>query len=108
MGEQAILWIFVIGAFSVFCIIPIIMQTWEDIDNKKKPIVTRVAKVLDKRMYQKEDSSIRYYYFTCEFEDGERGEFEVPESEYGVTIVGDRVIVLQQGTFSKVERVVGN
>ncbi|WP_342428566.1 DUF2500 domain-containing protein [Paenibacillus sp. FSL L8-0158] len=100
MGEQAILWIFVIGAFSVFCIIPIIMQTWEDIDNKKKPIVTRVAKVLDKRMYQKEDSSIRYYYFTCEF--------EAPESEYGVTIVGDRVIVLQQGTFSKVERVVGN
>ncbi|WP_311077948.1 DUF2500 family protein [Paenibacillus polymyxa] len=78
----------------------------EEARNLKKPKIERVAKVVDKRMNWLEDSSVRYYYFTCEFQDGSREEIKVSESEYGVIIVGDFAKIIQQGTSIKAERVV--
>ncbi|WP_252361806.1 DUF2500 domain-containing protein [Paenibacillus terrae] len=68
----------VIGLLLVVFVPIIISSNREHARNLKQPKIERVAKVVDKRMNWLEDSSARYYYFTCEFQDGSREEKKYP------------------------------
>ncbi|PPQ47763.1 DUF2500 domain-containing protein [Paenibacillus peoriae] len=72
----------------------------------RAPKVIRRAIVLDKRVRLENDSPSEDYFFTCEYENGEREELEVDESEYGIIVVGDTVNVIRQRKMLRVERVV--
>ncbi|APB70890.1 DUF2500 domain-containing protein [Paenibacillus polymyxa] len=74
--------------------------------DRRAPKVIRRAIVLDKRVRLENDSPSEDYFFTCEYENGEREELEVDESEYGIIVVGDTVNVIRQRKMLRVERVV--
>ncbi|MGY3382356.1 hypothetical protein ACVWZB_000248 [Paenibacillus polymyxa] len=74
--------------------------------NERAPKVIRRAVILDKRVRLENDSPSEDYFFTCEYENGEREEIEVDESEYGIIVVGDTINVIRQRKLLRVERVV--
>lgn len=82
------------------------IQQWDK--NNKSPVLTVDAKIVAKRAEQRRRSSssndhmsdsIRTdYYVTFEFDSGDRSEFELQGSEYGLLIEGDRGKLTFQGT----------
>ena len=74
--------------------------------NNASPRVTVEATVLAKRMNFTRHCSMHHtghhthtqYYITFELESGDRAEFSIPASEYGLIIEGDRGNITFQGT----------
>lgn len=82
------------------------IKQWDK--NNKSPVLTVDAKIVAKRAEQRRRSSSSNdhmsdgistdYYVTFEFESGDRSEFELQGSEYGLLIEGDRGKLTFQGT----------
>lgn len=69
--------------------------------NRKSPRVCISAKVLGKRTrytHHSDDMHMARYYVTFEADSGERMEFLVPSSEYGLLFEGDQGDLTFQGT----------
>ena len=94
--------LFVIGVFII--VFSKGIKEWKQ--NNASPRVTVEATVLAKRMNFTRHSSMHHtghhthtqHYVTFELESGDRAEFSVPTSEYGLIIEGDRGNITFQGT----------
>ncbi|MBQ4254236.1 MAG: DUF2500 domain-containing protein [Erysipelotrichaceae bacterium] len=103
-GLFAVIWAVVFfGIFGlVFYIFFKGFQQWRY--NNRQPQLTREATVVAKRTdvsgggSNSNFSASTWYYVTFEVEDGERIEFSVMGSEYGLLAEGDRGTLTTQGT----------
>lgn len=87
----------IIGLF-IFAIFSGIAQ-WNK--NNNSPVLTVDAKVVTKRSstsHSKDSTSSTWYYATFEFDSGDRMEFSVSGSEYGLLVEGDIGKLTFQGT----------
>ena len=78
--------------------------------NNDSPVLTVEAEVVAKRLdvqtwrhagdehHMGHTSSRTYYYATFQVESGDRMEFQVPDTEYGLLVEGDRGKLTFQGT----------
>lgn len=78
--------------------------------NNAAPVLTVEAEVVAKRMdvhtrhhagndrHMGHTSSRTYYYATFQVESGDRMEFQIPDTEYGLLVEGDRGKLTFQGT----------
>ena len=70
--------------------------------NNSSPVLTLSARVIGKRTQTyggHGESSVRTaYYLTFEFDNGQREEFHVLGSEYGLLVEGDTGLLTYQGT----------
>lgn len=78
--------------------------------NNAAPVLTVEAEVVAKRLdvqtwrhagdehHMGHTSSRTYYYATFQVESGDRMEFQVPDTEYGLLVEGDRGKLTFQGT----------
>ena len=78
--------------------------------NNDAPVLTVEAEVVAKRLdvqtwrhagdehHMGHTSSRTYYYATFQVESGDRMEFQVPDTEYGLLVEGDRGKLTFQGT----------
>ena len=78
--------------------------------NNDSPVLTVEAEVVAKRMdvhtrhhagndrHMGHTSSRTYYYATFQVESGDRMEFQIPDTEYGLLVEGDRGKLTFQGT----------
>ncbi len=92
--------------FFIFVIFSFAQKTKQTIANKKQPILLEEVVVVAKRtrmLRHKMGSSMTYrnvtrYYITFQFQDGNREEFLVPGTDYGMIIENDRGSLKYQGT----------
>ena len=76
----------------------------EWINNNNSPRLTVEAKIVDKRTVTRHHHSSGHhhhshsYYITFEVQSGDRMEFKVPMSEFGLLVVGDEGVLSFQGT----------
>ncbi|MED1780538.1 DUF2500 domain-containing protein [Brevibacillus fortis] len=96
-------WFLVIAGIIVLFILGAIIngiRIW--MSNNASPILTQPAKIISKRTSTSgggNDTSVStYYYLTFELSNGERLEFHVKGSEYGLLVEGDTGILTYQGT----------
>ncbi|TQK74955.1 uncharacterized protein DUF2500 [Brevibacillus sp. AG162] len=96
-------WFLVIAGIIVLFILGAIIngiRIW--MSNNASPILTQPAKIIGKRTSTSgggNDTSVStYYYLTFELSNGERLEFHVKGSEYGLLVEGDTGILTYQGT----------
>lgn len=70
------------------------------IRNNNSPIMSVDAKIVDKRMETHHDDGDSYttYRATFEMQGGERKEFRIPRSKYGLLVEGDEGVLSFQGT----------
>lgn len=81
-----------------------VLKEWAQ--NNRAPRVTVEATVLAKRMHVTHHRNMHHaghhahthHYITFELESGDRAEFSIPSSEYGLIIEGDRGKITFQGT----------
>ena len=66
--------------------------------NDNSPRVTSEATVVTKRTHVWGDHSRTDYYSTFQFESGDRLELEIPHSQFGYLVEGDRGKLTFQGT----------
>ncbi len=101
------------GGISLFSIVPILMmiifaiiigtivfRILSYLNDKRKPIVSCSAKVLDKREHFRrtgEHGSSTTYYVTFELDNNERIELRIPHRKIGYVVKGDRGILNFQG-----------
>ena len=64
--------------------------------NRKYPVVTKNVVIFHKRTYISHYATS--YYITFETSDGERLEFEVTGSDFGMAVEGERFQISYQGT----------
>jgi hypothetical protein len=94
-----------IGIVFVFVLFQMGKNVAEWADNNSKPIVTVPAKIVAKRsatsgnVTSNQGGSVSTWYFaTFEFDSGERAEFSVNGSDFGLLAEGDRGELTHQGT----------
>ena len=105
--------IFMVMFVTIFIIflITIIGKLKQGIHNKKQPVLSVEASVVDKRSDHRTSHNhnnnmhsthhYTYYYVTFQVESGDRMEFEVESTEYGLIAMGDVGKVTFQGTAFK-------
>lgn len=96
-------WFLVIAGIIILFILGAIIngiRIW--MSNNASPLLTQPAKIISKRTRTSgggNDTSVStYYYLTFELSNGERLEFHVKGSEYGLLVEGDTGILTYQGT----------
>ncbi|WP_429844743.1 DUF2500 domain-containing protein [Brevibacillus sp. FIR094] len=96
-------WFLLIAGIIVLFILGAIVngiRIW--MSNNASPILTQPAKIISKRTSTSgggNDTSVStYYYLTFELSNGERLEFHVKGSEYGLLVEGDTGRLTYQGT----------
>jgi Protein of unknown function (DUF2500) len=106
----------IVPVFIGFVFLIILFQMGKNVsewmDNNRKPIETAPAKVVAKRSATSGNVSSNqggmvttYYYATFEFKSGERREFWLNASDYGLLAEGDHGQLTHQGTrFHRFER----
>ncbi|MEL3961277.1 DUF2500 domain-containing protein [Lysinibacillus endophyticus] len=85
----------IVFGFIIFTIISTISQ---GIKNKNSPLLTVPAEVAAKRIHVQGDHSHTTYYVTFEVQSGDRMEFKVEGSEYGLLVEKDLGLLSFQGT----------
>lgn len=108
--------IFIVSVLFLINFIKVIMQ-WNK--NNNSPVLTVDAKIVTKRTqishnnFNSNDNNINntststYYYITFQVESGDRMEFHVNASEYGMLVEGDIGKLTFQGTrYKKFERMI--
>ena len=96
--------IFPIIFFVMFALIftIIIVKIFQSMNQKKKddnsPRLTTEATVVTKRTHVWGDHSHTDYYVTFQFPSGDRMELEVPHSQFGYLVEGDKGNLTFQGT----------
>lgn len=86
------------GFFVLFILIALGAWLVPKLINLSHPEVTRQARVVSKRTSVGGDHARTWYYVTFQFEGGEREEFGVSGSEYGLMAEGDEGTLVSQGT----------
>lgn len=90
--------VIVIGGF-VF-VIGFALFIWTK--NNNSPLENKQAHIISKRLQvsggSENHSTHTSYYVTFEFTDGDRKEFQLSGSQYGLLVEGDRGIICYQGT----------
>ncbi|WP_409177727.1 DUF2500 domain-containing protein [Brevibacillus fortis] len=96
-------WFLVIAGIIVLVILGAIIngiRIW--MSNNSSPLLSKPAKIISKRTRTSgggNDTSVStYYYLTFELSNGERLEFHVKGSEYGLLVEGDTGTLTYQGT----------
>ena len=110
---------FIISIMFVFFIIIFIKGIAQWNKNNNSPVLTVDAKIVTKRTeishngFNSNDNTIHntststYYYITFQVESGDRIEFHVKASEYGMLVEGDIGKLTFQGTrYKKFERII--
>ena len=110
---------FIISIMFAFFIIIFIKGIWQWNKNNNSPVLTVDAKIVTKRIeinhndFNSNDNNVHniststYYYITFQVESGDRIEFHVNSSEYGMLIEGDIGKLTFQGTrYKKFERII--
>lgn len=92
--------IFTIVPLLIFGVIILIIVTaiFRFLKNSTSPQITAIATVSDKRTEVRGDHSYSYYYVTFEYESGDRQEFQVKSSDFGLISIGDVGTLKFQGT----------
>lgn len=70
----------------------------EGLHNKNSPLLTVPAEVASKRIHVQGDHSRTTYYVTFEVQSGDRMEFKVEGTEYGMIVEQDLGMLSFQGT----------
>lgn len=81
-----------------FIIISIFSAAKQGIKNNNSPLLTVPAKVVSKRIHVQGDHSHTTYYVTFEVQSGDRMEFHVNGTEYGMLVEQDLGLLSFQGT----------
>ena len=76
----------------------IVQNSKKNRKNNASPRVTSEATVVTKRTHVWGDHSHTDYYVTFQFESGDRLELEIPHSQFGYLVEGDRGKLTFQGT----------
>lgn len=110
---------FIISIMFAFFILIFIKGIWQWNKNNNSPVLTVDAKIVTKRIeishsgFNSNDNNINntststYYYITFQVDSGDRIEFHVESSEYGILVEGDIGKLTFQGTrYKKFERII--
>lgn len=94
----AVLFILFVAGAVLFAIVKGVRQT---ATNNAAPEVSAAAQIVDKRIETRgggDNSVSQHHFVSFEQPGGERFELEVPGTEYGLLVAGDRGSVTMRGT----------